>query len=115
MKHIKTINELFGLNTEIRRKINRDEDTALEILDSLDDTTRVYASSLGTYDFELKNGSFVVVNHNNLSLNGIQIQVSKSIIQEIYNRCNHIERSSSTHSREKLSQIQHKLHKWKSR
>jgi hypothetical protein len=100
MKHLKTINELFGLNTEIRSKMNKDEDKAIDILnklcglkhDKIDTDNNNRGVKTKTYEFELDGTHIKVFDRPilEISIDGNKLHVSNHIIEKIFSKCKDI-------------------------
>jgi len=97
MKHIKHINELFGL----RKLFNKDEETAEGILNSIDQTTKIefrddsddisdikiYRFNIDEFNIKVSSDLNEFVSEYSLEIDGIKMNCSKSIIKKILTKC----------------------------
>jgi hypothetical protein len=100
MKHIKPINELFGIGDKLRSKFNRDEDIAKDILEILEkgkviierDNYKDYYFSTSDFEVKIKKwfNDFVNITHEwtyDLFIDNEPVKSSNTINKKIYKKC----------------------------
>ena len=119
MKHIKPINELFGIGDKLRYTFNKDEDIAREILDEMNNTVLsptksvrsvpiivdysmgrdgyTYHISITTYNFNLSDYNICIEKKDDrggnewvLKIDDEKIKASDYIKKRIFNKCEEI-------------------------
>jgi hypothetical protein len=101
MKHIKHINELFGLGDKLRSKFNKEEDIAKDILKIVergkvlierDEDGEGYYFSTSNFEVKIKKwfNEFVNITQQwtyDLYLDNEPVKSSNTINKQIYNKC----------------------------
>ena len=119
MKHIKHINELFGIGDKLRSTLNKDEDIAMKILEEMDKTVlsptksvrsvpKIVDYSMGrsgyTYHITITSYNFILSDYNIciektddrggnewvLKIDDEKMKTSDYIKKRIFNKCEEI-------------------------